>query len=162
MTRPTGSDEFRVILLDIVRFAYAPFGTYGRCTARFQESEIPTLRSWWTVERPWLENAPFVSCIPEGSYTCKREVFHRKQQETLEIQFVQDRTEILIHVANWPNDVQGCIGIGTDVMGNSPWGVANSGDAMKELHTLIYKDYPSLDVRVQVRNAIAGLGVLNR
>ena len=74
--------------------------------------------SFWSIERPWLDNAPNVSCIPVGEY----EMGWRESPrfgETWHVKDVPDRTHILIHVANFSKDVQGCIGLGMDLMGDT-------------------------------------------
>lgn len=48
--------------MDIVldRYSYAPTETEGRLI-------LPAF-FLWTIERPWKDNRPFVSCIPDGEY----------------------------------------------------------------------------------------------
>lgn len=69
--------------------------------------------TWATIEKPWMNNKPFKSCIPTGEYTCKRGYYHRGEYPAFEVTGVRDRTKILIHIANLVSDVVGCIGIGT-------------------------------------------------
>ena len=66
-----------------------------------------------TMEDDWLDNAPGKSCIPAGSYTLRRTIFHKHNVETFEVAGVPGRSRILIHVANTEEDVEGCIGVGT-------------------------------------------------
>ena len=68
-------------------------------------------RSWFTAERPWLENKTFVSCIPNGWYSVQYGRYARGGYETLEV-IVPGRTSILVHRGNKAEDVQGCIAIG--------------------------------------------------
>jgi hypothetical protein len=85
------------------RFAYLDSGTLGKLT----------VGPWscYTVERPWLDNTPSQSCILEGQYKC--EPFSGSRfQDVVQIMDVPDRTFILIHAANYPRDVEGCIGLG--------------------------------------------------
>src|SRR6266496_3426144 len=73
-------------------------------------------REYSTVERPWLDNAPHESCIPAGEYVCKIRNTQVNRSAGLslayELQAVLNRTNIEIHVANYPKDVEGCIGLG--------------------------------------------------
>ena len=70
---------------------------------------------FYSVEKPWLDNAPNVSCVPEGTYkTGWRD--SPKFGETWHIKDVPNRTYILIHAANYPTDVHGCIGLGMQLM----------------------------------------------
>jgi hypothetical protein len=65
-----------------------------------------------TAERPWLNNKPDVSCIPEGEYWCHR-VKSPKFGDTFEIMNVPGRSKILFHKGNVPTeDSLGCILIG--------------------------------------------------
>ena len=66
---------------------------------------------FYTVERPWLNNEPNISCIPQGTYQCK---IHQspKNGEVYEVQDVSGRTYIQFHIANTADEVQGCIGVG--------------------------------------------------
>jgi hypothetical protein len=68
------------------------------------------------IEKSWENNAPFVSCIPEGNYELV-EYDSPKFGDTWALvgdtvglfQGDSDRYACLIHKANWPHDVQGCI-----------------------------------------------------
>jgi len=65
-----------------------------------------------TLERPWKDNQPNVSCIPEGKYICKR-VHSPHFGETFEVMDVVDRTHILFHKGNYVEDSKGCIILGS-------------------------------------------------
>lgn len=115
-------------LEDIVlkRFAYHPSGTLGVIEVEGEK--------FYTIERPWLDNKPNVSCIPTGTYdTGWRD--SPRFGETWHIKEVPDRTYILIHVANFPSDVMGCIGLGTGLMGDRI-AVSNSRVAVKRFEEL--------------------------
>jgi len=62
-----------------------------------------------TIELPWKNNQPRISCIPEGSYRLvKRYSPHHKWH--LELKDVPGRQLILIHPANDAiSELQGCI-----------------------------------------------------
>ena len=64
-----------------------------------------------TLERPWRNNAPEVSCIPPGNYTARR-VQSPKFGETFEVTGVPGRSHILLHKGNTPADTEGCILVG--------------------------------------------------
>lgn len=70
-----------------------------------------------SLERPWLNNAPAISCIPLGEYMAKR-VKNRRTNggmfipETFEVTNVPERSGILFHVGNTVADTQGCILVG--------------------------------------------------
>lgn len=67
-----------------------------------------------TIELPWRDNQDFISCIPAAIYVCRRSFYHRGGYEVFEIVNVPNRDDIKIHVANFPKDVLGCIGVGME------------------------------------------------
>jgi len=111
-----------MIAARLVRIAHFEDCTLGRLTILGH--------TFYTVERPWLGNKPFESCIPEGVYTVKR-YKSEKYPDHYEILNVPERSKILIHEANFAKDVQGCIGIGLSLMEHQR-GVKNSRFAMDE------------------------------
>jgi hypothetical protein len=60
-----------------------------------------------TLERPWLDNKPFVSCIPPDSYIVDRDKTgtHRWYR----LRDVDKRSDIEIHIANLASELMGCI-----------------------------------------------------
>lgn len=64
-----------------------------------------------TLENPWLDNEPYVSCIPRGTYQCKR-VDSPRFGITFEVGGVDDRSHILFHWGNYEKDTLGCILLG--------------------------------------------------
>ena len=103
--------------------------------------------TFYSIERPWLNNAPNVSCIPVGNYDMGWRNSPRFG-ETWHVKDVQDRTYILIHAANFPKDVQGCIGLGTGLMGDRI-AVSNSRKAVARFEE-ITRD---IEWRLIVKNA---------
>lgn len=92
-------------------------------------------RVYYTLELPWLNNARNMSCIPEGEYQCDyipssssgkyRSVYHVKD--------VQDRSGILIHAGNLPEQTKGCILLGKRIGRlKSQSAVLNSRTALRE------------------------------
>lgn len=68
-------------------------------------------RVLYTCERPWLNNEPYESCIPSGSYKCVR-VDSPKYGNVFEVTNVPGRAHILFHAANTPWQLEGCIAVG--------------------------------------------------
>lgn len=100
-----------------------------------------------TVEREDLDNAPSVSCIPTGIYQLVPHQSSTKNKqlngqcyamvnEELGIYHYPDvkakRYACLIHIANWPHELEGCIAPGLHYHPDK-WGVASSTDAMREI-----------------------------
>lgn len=62
-----------------------------------------------TVELPWRNNQPRVSCIPEGKYRLRRRHSPRFR-EHFEVMNVKDRKYILFHAGNDAGkELRGCI-----------------------------------------------------
>ena len=123
--------------LHLERFAYLPDGTFGKLT-------LPDGATLFTVERPWLENIPFESCIPEGTYRLgyrvsptSRRTTNQVYQAGWEVEDVMGRTFIMVHPGNWPRNVEGCIAVGTafapmkDAKSDSLFAVTNSQTAFR-------------------------------
>lgn len=90
--------------LKLVRVASNSEGTYGVLL----QGDIPFAV---TLERPWLDNKKGESCIPTGSYICKR-VNSPKFGNTFEVTGVPGRDAILFHKGNLSDDSHGCILVG--------------------------------------------------
>jgi hypothetical protein len=99
--------------------------------------EVEGDTEFWTIENPWQDNEPNVSCIPEGSYEMERYDSPSHGKNTWQLVGVLNRTYIQIHVANYASNVLGCIGLGTGVMSNLG-GVSNSRNALDALYKLTY------------------------
>ncbi|MCR4288580.1 MAG: DUF5675 family protein [Deltaproteobacteria bacterium] len=90
--------------LKLIRIASDNDGTYGVLVDGLTPFAV-------TLERQWLDNAPNISCIPNGTYTCKR-VNSPRFGETFEVMDVPNRSHILFHKGNTENATQGCILVG--------------------------------------------------
>ncbi len=91
----------------------------------------------WTLERPWLNNAPNVSCIPPDIYVCNR-IDSPKFKETFEVFNVPGRSHILFHIGNTIDDSLGCILPGSEIGEvKGKRGVLESGKAFFALMTAL-------------------------
>lgn len=93
-------------------FIECPEGTFGKLI-------FPDGTEYFTCENPWKDNRPYVSCIPSGVYYLEQRhspVVRRTSGgeflEGWEVTEVRDRSYIMIHPGNWPEDVEGCIAVG--------------------------------------------------
>jgi len=117
------------------RYGSTPMGTFGELTLGTQK--------WFTVERPWAQNKPSVSCIPAGVYAVKLGAFYsgdgiggRPDYPAYEILNVPGRAQIKIHKANIAIQVKGCVAVGKDLgCDGGHWAVRRSADAFQELMT---------------------------
>lgn len=64
--------------------------------------------SFDTLELPWRENRPNVSCIPEGIYRIERD--HTGRHKWFRVKDVPGRTAIELHGASSVADLKGCVG----------------------------------------------------
>jgi hypothetical protein len=130
------------------RFADSPDGVFGFLDLFSDQGQ--RVARFPTVEDDWLDNAPSVSCIPAGTYICKRDQWHAKGVEVFQITAVPHRDRILIHFGNTEEDVKGCVVVGKDFgalqvrdedrPGNPmrlKWAVVESRPAFKELMALL-------------------------
>ena len=118
--------------MQLVRWGSTPMGTFGELTLGAQK--------WFTVERPWEDNKPSVSCIPAGTYPVKLGAFYsgdgvggKPDYPAYEILNVPNRAQIKIHKANIALQVKGCIALGKDLgVDGLHWAVRRSADAFQE------------------------------
>ncbi len=115
----------------LTRYAYLNDRTLGQ----LELMEVEGATKFWTIENPWQDNEPDVSCIPEGSYAMERYDSPSHGANTWQLVDVLNRTYIQIHVANYASNVLGCIGLGTGVMSNLD-GVSNSRNAIDLLYRI--------------------------
>lgn len=109
----------------------------------------------FTVERPWLDNQPNISCIPLGEYLCLPRRYFRGGYESWEVQGVDGRSFILIHKGNTFTDSAGCIIVGSRLsMLGGLWSVSGSARAYEHLAEI----YEGEEFRLSI--TAANLGVM--
>lgn len=119
--------------IELVRFAHLDQGTLGKLN-------IPGGPTLYTIERPWLNNKPFVSCIPTGVYPLEWDATGRIKYVP-RLRETEPRTQINIHEANYASELHGCIapGLGWSIEHERPM-VTQSVAAMDLLKEfLVYK-----------------------
>jgi hypothetical protein len=67
-----------------------------------------------TLELPWKDNRPNVSCIPAGEYGASLYQSYKHGQVVL-LDGVPDRTFIEIHAGNYTRQIEGCILVGDSI-----------------------------------------------
>lgn len=95
-----------------------------------------------TLELPWKNNKPDISCIPKGTYTCKYTFSPKFLKYTYEVKNVAGRSGIRLHSGNYFFQIQGCILIGsafTDLNKDGEVDVINSRDTVNKFETLLNK-----------------------
>lgn len=150
-------------LLILERFCYSENGTFGK----FIDAEGRFL--CYTVERPWNDNVPGVSCIPEGTYKATPfdsphhgETFILENPDLHVYKFEADKEQetdrclcLLAHVGNYATSVQGCVGVGRYLSANgSTWMVTESSKTMEALREW-WTGVTEFEVEIrQVRGAV--------
>lgn len=117
------------LLLD--RLRTSDDGTFGQLIRNGHQIAV-------TCELPWNDNVPRISCIPKGVYMVTQFTSPSKNKavdnQVYLLHEVTNRDNIEIHIANWPHELLGCIGVGKDFaeMKGRP-AITNSTDTMKKL-----------------------------
>ncbi len=69
-------------ILDIGRYWFGPWGTFGKMTVLDRDDPLTWCYSLEPPSFPWVpDNARDVSCIPVGQYRLERGVFHRNTED---------------------------------------------------------------------------------
>lgn len=89
------------------RFLGCSHGTFGKLVIKGRSRG-----EFFTMEEEPQGNKPRISCIPAGTYICKRARYNKTGLETFEVTGVPGRSQIKIHPANTEEDVEGCIAPG--------------------------------------------------
>lgn len=121
--------------MKLTRFAQLPDATLGR----LEIAGGPTL---FTIERPWQNNEPYVSCVPPGVYPLEWDTTGRIKN-TVRLRDTEPRTQINIHAANRAEELHGCIapGLNWQVNGQEA-SVTHSKKAMGVLLEILTPDEP--------------------
>ena len=91
----------------------------------------------YSIELPWQDNKPMISCIPEGIYPLEKRWSPRHGIHLLVTQ-VKDRALILIHAANDAvRELKGCIAPVTSLL-NIPGHGAESRAALEKINAMIF------------------------
>ena len=78
-----------------------------------QDSAKKILFSCYVLELPNLNNQKQISCIPKGIYSVQR-ITSPKHGLCYEVLNVPNRSNIEIHIGNYPADIMGCLAVGLD------------------------------------------------
>jgi hypothetical protein len=106
-----------------------------------------------TLELPWRDNQRRISCIPQGTYSCRK----RKAAESgsfnydhVLIQNVPNRSYILFHRVNYVEQLLGCVGVGSkhmDIDGDGDLDIYRSTEAFDIFMELLPETF-----EVEIRN----------
>lgn len=116
--------------MNLQRTRKTRLATYG--TLRYNDFECKT------IELPWLDNEPSISCIPEGMYDY--EVIDQSPSIDYPHVWIKDvpgRAGIKIHVANYVFQLRGCIAVGKDHKDIDRDGVIDVTESRNTLNKLL-------------------------
>jgi hypothetical protein len=105
-----------------------------------------------SIERPWRDNKPNVSRIPNGIYSVIPWVSPSKGPVWAliggtvspykdDVPDLADRWGVLIHIANYPSNVEGCLGLGDSFAKYDPKGcpaVWNSKNTLSAFRKIVH------------------------
>lgn len=98
-----------------------------------------------SLERPWLNNARGLSCIPQGRYLVKWSLMFTAKKYHYQVMDVPKRSAIFIHGGNYFIDSHGCILLGDktgDMNKDGENDIKNSRPTIKEFEDLMeQKDF---------------------
>ena len=97
----------------------------------------------YTAEQPWRDNEPYKSCVPAGVYELVKfnspkygATFALKNHD-LDVGVFEGeakRFACVIHAANWPKQLQGCVAVGLDsIVLSGELAVSSSREATSKL-----------------------------
>jgi hypothetical protein len=102
-----------------------------------------------TLELPWRANQDEISAIPAGSYSGHVREDGDKGWR-IELDSVKGRTNVQIHLGNWPKDSIGCILLGTSISDKQACFVTKSADSMQKLRDLYASPNHTRPIRITV------------
>lgn len=124
-------DEQKTVVMLLRRIHTGEKGTFGGLMLHDKPPFAVTL------EPEWLDNEPFVSCIPAATYVCHR-VHSPNYGITFKVLNVPEREDILFHWGNSLKNTKGCIVVGEEFgfLGIEP-GVLSSRRAFNEFLRMV-------------------------
>lgn len=107
------------------------------------------LMNFKTIELPWTDNVPMISCIPEGDYKAVATTRASNGNYAIHIDPVPGRSEIMIHTGNYVRQLKGCISPGrrfVDLDKDGIIDVGTSQDVMDEM-----KKYLPINTKFKIK-----------
>lgn len=98
----------------------------------------------YTLELPFKNNAPIISCIPQGLYNVTKHN-SKTHPDTWEVLNVPGREDILIHNGNYLKDTLGCVLVGFGINEATPM-ITRSNECIEFLRGYLGKQNFSLEI----------------
>lgn len=114
------------------------------------------MKAYRTLELPYKNNLPEISCIPDGVYACQWTRSNRLSKikgidiYTYEVLNVPNRSGIRIHSVNYVADLKGCIALGMSLADINKDGIvdlAESKKALEDFNNYFQKEPFSLTIK---------------
>jgi len=103
-----------------------------------------------SLERGWRGNKPNISCLPKGNYPLVLEYSNRFKTDLWEIKDTYPRTECKFHLANFWDDLNGCIALGRKhkkINSDNYYDVTDSRNTMKDFHSVL-KQFDKVELEI--------------
>jgi len=91
----------------------------------------------FTVERPWFNNVPNLSCIPEGEYLFKLDSFKGKYENFRIIDPPRGRSDIEMHAGVHYRHSMGCILTGQSIHFDNTTGLFKLYESRRSIRDLV-------------------------
>ena len=109
-----------------------------------------------SLELPWNDNLRNVSCIPAGIYPMRFEYSPNFKTDLWELKEVPNRSQILIHPANYVEQLRGCIALGKkllDINGDGSKDITSSKDTIAQFQSVL-KDLENETVHIHIADIL--------
>lgn len=100
----------------------------------------------YTIELPWRDNKNSISCIPEGVYKVENRV-SPSQGKCYRLIGVPNRSQILIHSANYTRELRGCIAPGLDQKDLDNDGIIDNVSSKLALEKLLKLNITNIEIK---------------
>lgn len=125
------------LLVHLLRLRYELKQTLGVLLVTLDEEVIFTCK---TLELPWLDNKPKISCVSPGIFPLVWEYSDKFKKYLWELKDVPGRSESKIHNANYVRQLEGCIAVGKkfiDIDYDGLRDVTSSVNTLKAFHAVM-------------------------
>lgn len=112
MTKNTESEEKPIITISVKDYDECSFGEL-----KLGDLSDKSRETYYVLGLPFKDNQRSISRIPDGIYDArKKAATEHIPYEHILIEGTGERTGILIHIANWVDELEGCFAIGIGFM----------------------------------------------
>jgi len=127
------------VIYTVRRFFRNKHKTLSMCNVELDNGRI-LMDNFCGIELPWKNNKRNISCIPAGEYKAIAVKRYSNRKYALWIQDVPNRSQVMVHTANFVKDLRGCKAPGRefkDIDNDGIIDVTSSQSVMDELQEVI-------------------------